>query len=250
MEQGKVYPMAQCSLCGQAGSSPVGEKQGSVFVKCKECSLIRIEPHPTDQELEVFYQNYVYTERVHNPRKKWLRFRLRVWLLRLLAPGRKFLDIGCNVGSMVSAAHAMGCDAVGIDVGPSAIAHAKKLWPDCRFYNETLEAFTARGEKFDIVFCTEVIEHVRDLHGFMQALTQVLNPHAILFFTTPDSGHFRVSKTDLIAWSELRPTEHLAIFNKANIQQLFKQHGFGSFSFVPMHRANLRFYSRYQPTLK
>lgn len=242
--------MAQCSLCGTTASLPVGEKEGSVFVRCQKCSLIRIEPHPSDHDLEVFYKNYVYTERVIHPGKKWLRFRLRVLLLRLFAPGKKFLDIGCNVGSMVSAAHSLACDAVGIDVGPGAIAQAKKLWPACRFYNETLEVFAARGEKFDIVFCTEVIEHVRDLHGFMDALTRVLNPNAILFFTTPDSGHFRVPKHQLISWSELRPTEHLAIFNKTNIQQLFRQHGFSEFVFVPMHRANLRFYTRYRSAAK
>lgn len=239
--------MTQCSLCGQEKFTPVGEKQGSAFVRCQACELIRIEPHPSDAELAAFYQNYVYTERVANPRKKWLRFRLRAWLLRRMAPGRRFLDIGCNVGSMVAAAHAVGCDATGIDVGPEAIAHARTLWPHCTFHHETLERFAARGEKFDMVFCTEVIEHVRDLHGFMRALTQILNPGAVLFFTTPDSGHFRVPRARLIEWSELRPTEHLAIFNKRNIRQLFSQHGFTSFFFVPMHRANLRFYTRYQP---
>ncbi len=237
--------MMQCSLCACTVFDPIGKKENSLFVRCRQCQLIAIQPHPSDHELDTFYKNYVYTERIINPRKKWLRYRIRAWLLRRLAPGKKFLDIGCNVGNMVAAAHAVGCDATGIDISQTAIAHARQLWQNCRFFNETTEQFSGRGEKFDIVFCSEVIEHIRDLHSFMRALTKLVNANAILFFTTPDSGHFRVPTKNLIAWSELRPTEHVAIFNKDNIQRLFRQYGFHSFSQVPMHRANLRFYTRY-----
>lgn len=235
----------KCSLCGEQPSETIGTKEGSHFARCLSCGLIRIDPHPTDEELTEFYSNYVYTKRVIKPSTKWFRFRMKVLPLMAMAPGKKFLDIGCNVGSAVSAAAGLGCDAVGIDVGPAAIEQAKELWPHCRFFNETLEAFSERGEKFDIVFCTEVIEHVKDLHGFMKALTKVLNPGAVLFITTPDSGHFRVPRKNLIHWKEFRPVQHLAIFNKKNMRGLLQQYGIDPFFFYPMHRANMRFYARY-----
>jgi len=237
----------KCSLCNEEKAKIIGTKEGSRFVRCMSCELVRIDPHPTDSELADFYSNYVYEERVTKPHKKWFRFRMKVLPLMLMAPGKKFLDIGCNVGSAVAAAAWLGCDAVGIDVGPNAIKQAEGLWPHCRFYNETIEIFSERGEKFDIVFCTEVIEHVRDLHSFMNALQSVLNPGAVLFFTTPDSGHFRVPKNNLLNWKEFRPVQHLAIFNKKNIKRMFNQHGLTPFFFYPMHRANMRFYARYQP---
>lgn len=236
--------MDECSLCGSSSRSDIGQKRESFYVQCSSCGLIRISPHPTDEQLVDYYQNYLDRGRAANPKKKRLRALIRAWFLRRLAPGNKFLEIGCNVGSMVNAARRVGCEGVGIDVSPAAIAIAQERWPECRFYNEPIEIFAERGEKFDIVFCTEVIEHIKDLHAFMSAFSKVLNPNAIVFFTTPDAGHFSLRNKDLLTWRELRPTQHLAIFNRSNFEQLFRKYDFSSFYFVPMHRANLRVFTR------
>lgn len=172
---------------------------------------------------------------------------MKVFGLKILSKGNRFLDIGCNVGHSVEAARRLGCESYGIDYSPAAIKHANELWPDCTFYNECLEDFAQRDLKFDMVFCTEVIEHVKDLHSFMRSLAHVLNPGAVLFFTTPDTGHFRTPDKNLLLWKELRPVQHLALFNRHNIRQLFEQYQIQPIFFFPMHRANLRFYSRFIP---
>lgn len=236
--------MDQCSLCGSSSREDIGQKRESFYVQCSECGLIRISPHPTDDELTAYYANYLDRGRAKNPKKKRLRALVRAWFLRRLAPGNRFLEVGCNVGSMVNAAHRVGCHSVGIDVSPAAIEIAKDRWPECHFYNEPIEVFAERGEKFDMVFCTEVIEHIKDLHGFMTAFEKVLNPNAIVFFTTPDSGHYSLKRKNLLEWRELRPTQHLAIFNRSNLERLLRQYGFSWFYFVPMHRANLRVFTR------
>jgi 2-polyprenyl-3-methyl-5-hydroxy-6-metoxy-1,4-benzoquinol methylase len=237
----------KCPLCGSIDKRDIGMKECSYYVRCNSCGLIRIDPHPTDEELTVFYKDYVYQNRVDKPEARSWRFLMKVFGLKLLSTGNRFLDIGCNVGHSVEAARRLGCEAYGIDYSPAAIQHAKDLWPGCTFYNECLEDFARRGLKFDMVFCTEVIEHVKDLHSFMRSLTHILNPGAVLFFTTPDSGHFRTPNKNLLSWKEMRPVQHLAIFNRHNIRQLFEQHNIQPIFFFPMHRANLRFYSRFLP---
>lgn len=236
-----------CPLCGLSEKTDIGRKGPSFYVECLACGLVSIRPHPTDAELKEFYRDYVYHHRVKNPGAKSLRFRSKVLPLKLMAKGNRFLDIGCNVGSFVAAAHRLGCEAYGIDVSPNAINHAKQLWPGCNFFNETLEEFSIRGITFDMVVCTEVIEHVRDLHRFMRSLRAVLNPGALLFFTTPDTGHFRTPKKRFLDWKEVRPLEHVALFNRRNIRMLFEKYDILPFLFFPMHRANIRFYSRYSP---
>ncbi|HEY6006688.1 MAG TPA: class I SAM-dependent methyltransferase [Geobacteraceae bacterium] len=236
-----------CPLCGSPVKADIGRKGSSFFVRCLACDLIRIDPHPTDSELEEFYRDYVHHYRVEHPDTKSLRFRSKVFPLKLMAKGNRFLDIGCNVGFFVAAARRLGCEAYGIDVSPNAIGHARRLWPDCTFFNETLEEFAARGETFDMVVCTEVIEHIRELHSFMRSLRAVLNPGAVVFCTTPDTGHFRTPKKRLLDWKETRPVEHVALFNRRNIRLLFERHDIMPFLFFPMHRANMRFYSRYSP---
>jgi len=237
-----------CALCGSTGREDIGLKEKSFYVRCTSCGLIRIDPHPTDEELTEYYKNYVYRKRVEKPESRSWRFAMKVFTLKMFSRGNRFLDIGCNVGHTVEAARRLGCEAYGIDYSPAAIDHARRLWPDCSFHNERIEDFAERGLKFDMVFCTEVIEHVRDLHGFMRSLTKVLNPGAVLFFTTPDTGHFRTPKGDLLRWKEMRPVQHLALFNRKNITTLFERYGVKPFFFFPMHRANMRFYSRYSPS--
>ena len=89
--------MDECSLCSSSSRSDIGQKRESFYVQCSSCGLIRISPHPTDEQLADYYQNYLDRGRAANPKKKRLRALIRAWFLRLLAPGNKFLEIGCNV---------------------------------------------------------------------------------------------------------------------------------------------------------
>lgn len=235
-----------CALCGSQEKVDIGSKGQSFFVQCTKCHLIRIEPHPSDEALKEYYRNYVYQKRVEKPSRKSLRYKMKIFPLTFLHKGKgeRFLDIGCNVGNAVEAARRLGLDGYGIDVSPSAISNAKLLFSENHYFNETLEEFSCQNLKFDFVFCTEVIEHVRDIHSFMGALKSILNPGAVLFFTTPDTGHFRVPRRDLLKWKELRSMQHVTLFNKKNISALFRKYGIRPIFFYPMHRANMRFYSR------
>jgi SAM-dependent methyltransferase len=53
-------------------------------------------------------------------------------LLRL-APGVRVLDAACGFGRFAGALHALGCEAVGVDVSPSAIAEARERHPGPRY---------------------------------------------------------------------------------------------------------------------
>lgn len=55
--------------------------------------------------------------------------------LRLLGlrPGARVLDAACGFGRFGAALHAHGCDVVGVDVSPSAIAEARRRCPGPRY---------------------------------------------------------------------------------------------------------------------
>ncbi len=232
----------ECALCGEDNYLLLVKKKFT-YVKCNQCGLIRIRPYPTLDELSPFYKKNVHRKHVNNPMKNMFIFKTRALILKMLASGNKFLDIGCNVGHMVGAATLVGLDATGIDISEGAIVEAKKIWKNAHFYNEPISDFCKRGGKFDIVWCGEVIEHVIDIDEFMKSLVKLANRNAILFITTPDSGHFAVPK-DISKWKELRPPKHLAIYNRKTIKKLFENYGFSKFFFVPIQRPNMRFYCR------
>jgi 2-polyprenyl-3-methyl-5-hydroxy-6-metoxy-1,4-benzoquinol methylase len=233
-----------CPVCNSDQSQILGKKSNVTYVQCSNCSLVYADPIPELESLSKIYVYKAYDKPKLRLNLRALRLTLRIAPLMFLNNGRNFLDIGCNRGIAVEAARWLGFRSIGLDLNSNAIEQAKKDFPRSNYYNETLQAFSKRGLKFDIVYCTEVIEHIPDIHSFMSALVSLLKPGAILFFTTPDAGHFRVDKADMLKWREVRP-KHISLYNKKSISFLFAMHGISIRFFYPMHRANMRFYARF-----
>ena len=118
-----------------------------------------------------------------------------------------------------------GARASGLDIAPQAIAYATRSFPEYRFYCEDMAVFAERGLAFDFIHCSEVIEHVADIAGFMAALARITRPGAQLYVITPDIGHWRVPG-DVTAWNMFSPPTHLQFFTRRAIAILFERHGF------------------------
>lgn len=138
---------------------------------------------------------------------------------------RTFLDIGCSIGFACEAARRLGFDVTGTDLDPEAILEARQLFPEIRFTGQTLDALAAEGATFDVVYCAEVIEHVRNPAAFVRAAYAVTEPGGTLYLTTPDAGHWRVPRP-IWTWEEVRPPEHICWFTKAALRALLRQAGF------------------------
>jgi 2-polyprenyl-3-methyl-5-hydroxy-6-metoxy-1,4-benzoquinol methylase len=225
-------------------SKVIGVKKSSQFVECLECDLIRIDPPPISETLDKHYNNYNLDWRLPKAHKKVWRYRLKLLPLLALSKGKKFLDIGCHLGSMVEASRRNGCEAYGLEVDSGVISIAEKLFPKCKFFNETLEELALRNIQFDVIHCTEVIEHIPNLNSFMESLSLICKQDAVMLFSTPDSGHFRVNRKNLLEWKELRPVSHVCIFNRKNITAFFVKFGFSPIFFYPSLQSNLKFIAK------
>ncbi len=189
------------------------------MARCAGCGLLYPARLPEPQALGAFYQTYFGNPGYQKKLKGKLRQRrLQLALLKPLVRGRRFLDIGCNLGAAVAAAHRAGFAATGIDLSREAIATARTLFPGPRFLAGDLAALPA-DERFDLVFCTEVIEHVLDPAAFFAELTARLAPGGLLWLTTPDAGH-RTARAAGMAWDQIKPPEHLPLFTRAALARL------------------------------
>ena len=92
------------------------------------------------------------------------------------------------------------------------------------FETISVQDYAKRGEKADIVYTSEVIEHVPDPDGFMAAIAAILSPGGVLYLTTPDSSHWRRPK-NFPTWKEVMPPEHITYFTRKGMKGLLEKHG-------------------------
>lgn len=206
------------------------------FYQCSNCKLIFIYPLITDQELSEFYTSYIGNEAYFKKvDKKLKRATRRIKGLMNKIKANNFLEVGCNVGSAVEAARRLGLNSTGIEIDSEAVTIAKKEYPKCKFISTSAEEYSKHGEKYDLVFCTEVIEHVPNPNEFVEALYNLVAPGGLLFMTTPDAGHLRRTKI-FIHWNEVKPPEHIFWYDKNSIKQLLQNKGFNRIDY----RLNLK----------
>ena len=102
--------------------------------------------------------------------------------------GRRALDVGCGAGLLAEPLARLGAAVTAIDAAPENIAVARahaagqRLTIDYRAVG--VEALIE--ERFDLVTCMEVIEHVSDPATFVRGLARVLAPGGSLILSTPN----------------------------------------------------------------
>ena len=146
-------------------------------------------------------------------RLKHLLWRQRTLLRRYRPDGKRVLDFGCMDGVFTIRLQQLGGEAVGYDISPAAIAQAEKFRGEAsqpRFTN-----VPPGPGQFDLVYCSEVLEHVADDSKFIGELVTLLAPGGLLVGTTPvgrsfwDPDHKRVYELEslgqaLAPWGAVR----------------------------------------------
>lgn len=102
--------------------------------------------------------------------------------------GRRALDVGCGAGLLAEPLARLGADVTGIDAAPEniAVAQAHAAGQGLAIDYRAVGVETLGDERFDLVTCMEVIEHVAEPAAFVAALARVLAPGGLLVMSTPN----------------------------------------------------------------
>jgi len=228
----KTDTPASCMICGGTSFVPLGAHKGHNMFRCTACGFGFVHPMPTGADVAAIYDNYgpsiSYTKKA---KKKVARSRKRLKRYMHLANGKRFIDLGCNIGTTVEAARELGFDAHGIDIDPESVGAAKRIFPGGKYHAGPIESLPPEWGNFDFAFSTEVIEHIPDPHAYFEALTPRLAPGALLYLTTPDAGHWRVPR-NFPDWDQVFPPHHILYFTKDSMTRFLDRHGFDVIRFV------------------
>ena len=112
----------------------------------------------------------------------------RYCLARDLCPGLDVLDVASGEGYGSSILANVARSVVGVDVDPTAIAHANSTYgaENLRFVQGSALDLPLGNASVDAVVSFETLEHVREHARFMAEVKRVLRPDGKLIVSTPE----------------------------------------------------------------
>jgi 2-polyprenyl-3-methyl-5-hydroxy-6-metoxy-1,4-benzoquinol methylase len=130
-----------------------------------------------------------------NPVQRWLIARFQRRLVGLIEPlgARTVLDAGCGEGYLARALldALPGLALTGADLSPRAVEAARRRCPEARFEQRSLDDLAAARERYDLVVCSEVLEHLDSPRAALGTLAALTAGHALL--TVPWEPWFQLA---------------------------------------------------------
>lgn len=157
-----------------------------------------------------------------------------------LKPGDRVLDLGCGEGRHSHGLHMVGgLEVVGVDLDQASLEKAREgletlppRRPDdphtTRFQTGDATRLDFADNTFDVVICSEVLEHLPDYDAALVEIRRILKPDGRLCVTVPRAWPER------LCWRlapppdgyAFQPGGHIRIFDDVELRCAVQQHGF------------------------
>jgi len=137
--------------------------------------------------------------------------------------GRRYLDVGCNVGHSLKAAQALGYVAHGVEVNPDAINVARR-----RGLNVWSPEEIPTGVKYSVVSFWETLEHINEPYEILCAVVGLIDEGGVLAVTVPNlnCAEVRLLRNDCSFVQGGRTwTGHINLFSAESLGRLFGRVG-------------------------
>lgn len=247
----KHWDHVNCPFCN-SNNFKTHEKFGPdhrySYVQCKSCELVYLNPRPRyDAEfIETAYGDYsdesFYItnagELSAGQHAQVEEYKVILKRIIPLLPKRetkyKMLEVGCADGMFLMAAHQLGFDVVGIDITQRAIDGINKYLKLKAICQQYQEVDLSKDGPFDLIYCSHVIEHIPNVHEWMEKYKKDLAPDGILCLNVPNQ--FAIDKIfkrflkniglKKDKWALWRTPDHLYEPHSKPMKYLLSKHNF------------------------
>ncbi len=208
------------------------------IVKCNDCDFIYRSPALDSNDLEVLYKKFrdmsirdetpdEYFNRITSlPNPESENYQKILWINnyipKFLPSTGSVLDVGCGGGVFLNTFKKTFCDWNLFGVEPTNIfAELAKRRTSANVINGNYQSGLF-GEKFDLLTCNQVLEHVIDPISFLKELKKDLKPSGVLYLEVPDVSDFETLPPD----HDRFHMQHLSIFSKKTLQYACSNAGY------------------------
>ncbi len=153
--------------------------------------------------------------------------RRRRCLLLEARAGERVLDLGCGTGELTATLAQAGVQAIGIEVSRAALRRARARHPGLDFRLAPIDGpLPLRDGSLDLVWSSEVIEHVADTASWLSEIRRVLAPGGRVLLTTPGHGRLRIALRGLEHYAPALG-DHLHLYTRRSLGSVLGELGFG-----------------------
>lgn len=187
---------------------------------------------PTQAELEKFYNDQYFDSK--NFEFKYSEeefFHKKLSFIEALEISKckkgRFLDIGCGEGFSLDFFSNSDWDVVGLDYSVDGVS---RQFPDevknvrVGDLYQSLDQIQSNGEKFDLIICNNVLEHLLDPINFFGRFNELLTPDGVARIQVPnDNSYLQRNAVDKDLAPDLfwvAPTEHMSYFTQDSLKNL------------------------------
>jgi 2-polyprenyl-3-methyl-5-hydroxy-6-metoxy-1,4-benzoquinol methylase len=230
---------AHCPVCDSSSINPLltvkdHSVSGESFViwQCSHCSLRFTQDVPSEDAIGPYYQSSAYISHSNTSKGfiNQLYQKVRNHTLQqkaaLVIGHTKFrgkqLDIGAGIGAFVNTMKKKEWEVRGIEPDEGARQQAKELFG--LQLEETSILKTLPAESFDAITLWHVLEHVHELHAYVEKLKEILKPDGRIFIAVPNYTSLD-SSIYTLHWAAYDVPRHLYHFSPRSMEILMQKHG-------------------------
>lgn len=163
---------------------------------------------------------------------------------RLIGKNKTILEVGCGPGSQSKVFHGqLGCDVVGIEIDPDRAEKARIYCREVHVANLEIDDLSdfLGNERFDVIVCADVLEHLRNPGDLLIQLKNYLKPDGYLVASIPNVTHASIVYEMIHGRFEyqtegLLDSTHIKLFSCASALSLIEDAGYWIADLQKVHK--------------